>query len=98
MPLDGERLGLDYSLLSKQVASTGVGGISQDFELDAAIMFRDSSLHVYEMTLIVMTPKQGLNGVPSLLGRNILNRWRLVFDYPKQVLTAHIVTSSLPIP
>jgi hypothetical protein len=55
-------------------------------------------LHVYETTLIVMAPKAGLDEVPSLLGRNILNRWRLVLDYPKMVLTARVATSDLEIP
>lgn len=90
MPRDARRLGVDHSALTKTTTSAGVGGSSVDYITDANVVFTDKVFHIYRTPLIVMAPREGAEKFPSLLGRNILNRWRLVLDYPKKVLTARV--------
>ncbi len=98
MPPDARRLGVDHSVLTTTTISAGVGGSSTDFVEDAQVVFTDEVFHIYRTRLIVMAPREGAESLPSLLGRNILNRWRLVFDYPKTILSARVASSDQQIP
>ncbi|WP_161140338.1 retroviral-like aspartic protease family protein [Propylenella binzhouense] len=98
MPTDAIRLGVDTSKLTTPATTYGVGGRSDDFQEKALILFSDGVLHVYEVDLILMQSRPALVNAPSLLGRNIINRWRVTFDYPGNIVAAEIVSSDRQIP
>lgn len=81
MPADGLRIGLDYEQLSGDSPSIGIGGTVHSFVEPALISFADAAtLYVYQIEIDVI-PKGGASAeMPSLLGRAILDRWRMVYN------------------
>ncbi len=83
MPIDGRNIGLDYARLRYADVATGVGGITQTFLEAATLTFVDTRrrrLHHYALTIDIIPPKPDLEGVKSLLGRDILKHWRMDWD------------------
>src|SRR6266436_5392717 len=67
MPLDGVRMGIDYSQLQNVVDSVGIGGVSHDFSEGSIITFTDSvNLYVYTLTIRISAPSPEIMTVPSL--------------------------------
>jgi hypothetical protein len=83
MPRDATGINLDYQLLTKEVGSVGIGGISRDFAEDALVAFTDGiAIYIYEIELRIVTPATDIMHVPSLLGRDVLHRWHIHYSYP----------------
>jgi hypothetical protein len=80
MPVDAGRLGVEYGRLSETTKSTGMGGESEDFVEQAQLVFRDDSdvLYVYDVALVIARPRPKIDILPSLLGRDVIDRWRLI--------------------
>lgn len=93
MPLDADRLGVNYGDLSNTVDTTGIGGISTDFVEPSLIVFTDPgvSLHMYSIDLYISTPSPDIATIPSLLGRNVLDHWTVLYDKPNGRLSAEVV-------
>jgi hypothetical protein len=100
MQADAVRCGLDYGQLSRRVESTGIGGISRDFVVPAAILFaeRGTKVYGYSIELRIAEPKPALRTTPSLLGRDVINNWRLTYDPSAGRLQADVVTSDRAYP
>ncbi len=92
MPTDAATPGVDYTQLTTPMQCVGVGGVSNDFGVPALIVVADRgvALYVYRINLTVITPKSEMMTAPSLLGRDVLNRWSLHMDYSSSLLTAEI--------
>ena len=83
MPLDVFRIGIMRERLSDSVESIGLGGISVNFVEDATIAFSDSDdgiLYVYELSIEIAPAMAEIADVPSLLGRDVLNRWSMIYN------------------
>jgi len=82
-PLDGARMGLDYSKLdpNKAITITGATGTNTDYLEDAVAVFLDFSgrLCMYAIQIVVSTVSGG-STTPTLLGRNVLDHWRLHYE------------------
>ena len=91
MPTDGARLNINYEKLSDPITSLGIGGASEDFQVDATIFFKDEdeSLVGYSCKLVVTRPAKEKLKLPSLLGRNVLDRWNLTYNARGQDIHAH---------
>lgn len=99
MPSDVRRLGIAYDELDKATETFGVGGKSSDYtEPGACILQDDRVLHVYNVDFVLMRRRRALETFPSLLGRNVMDRWRVVFDRPTGTLTAEIANSDIQVP
>ena len=100
MPLDGRRMGLDYGRLRGHVESTGVGGIASNFEENALVVFEEArvGLHVYTITLTIAPPSPEIDDIPSLLGRDIPDQWRMNYNPPKGTLTFTVASSDYVLP
>jgi hypothetical protein len=92
MPLDANRLRLDYARLvgSPQDESQGFNGRSVDFVVPASLIIREETAfaHGYEIDLRVPEPKDGTDDIPSILGRDILDHWRFTIDRKSSVIEA----------
>lgn len=89
MPIDGQRLGIDYSRLSLAGTATGIGGTTQIFHEQCLIAFRDSArLCIYQIQMVLQPPTPDIATVPSLLGRDVMGRWCLTVDKPNNSLCA----------
>jgi hypothetical protein len=88
MPLDGMRMGIDYARLSGSAESIGIGGISRNFVEPATIIFSEPrrDLFIYMIQLHICSPTPDIMDIPSLLGRDILDRWRMTYN-PKPPLS-----------
>lgn len=82
MPVDADRLGVQYGRLSETTTSTGMGGHSEDFLEQAQLVFRDDGdvLHIYDIALVIARRRPDILILPSLLGRDVVSRWRLLMD------------------
>ena len=96
MPADGVRLGLPWDDLSKgnPMPATGIGGQTEVFVAPASVTFRtEDELYGYSVPVCIVPKAPDRMHMPSLLGRDIVNQWRLAYDNPGNVLTAEIISA-----
>ena len=95
MPVDGLPIEVNYEKLedgSKKTAS-GIGGSSDSFTEEAFVLFADADDEVaygYRIELAIIPPEDSNESIPSLLGRDIMKNWRIVFDQSENELIAHV--------
>ena len=101
LPADGLRMGIDYDTLVKSpIPSVGIGGISRSYTEESVVLFNHpgKALHVYEISFEIMGPDDHLKDIPSLLGRDILNRWRMDYSPTTDELTFQVISADHTIP
>ena len=87
-PLDGQKLGIPFGELQSEIVSVGIGGSHPYFPEDGLVLFEDDArLRQYRCEVLIGKPSGILNRLPSLLGRSLLNRWRMVYDPTDDLLT-----------
>ncbi|MDO8876327.1 MAG: hypothetical protein Q8M24_14635 [Pseudolabrys sp.] len=94
MPGDANSLGIDFDTLkhSQTVTSVGVGGECVDFLVPAILMVRENKVaKAYRFGLRIAMDERALDGAPSLLGRDILQYWRILCDFPNKKLEIDIL-------
>lgn len=99
-PLDGQRLRLDYSRLGNEGESIGMGGIVQNFQEQAFLTFSDAgrTLYAYAVNIAIATPSPDIMDLPSLLGRDVVDHWRMVYEPDRDLLTFTVRTADVVIP
>jgi hypothetical protein len=93
MPMDWRRLDLNPAAVSATVGIGGIGGMA-NFRLEPLrIRFRaDSGQDYAYLTEIALAPAEpAYSRIRSLLGRDILDRWRMVYDPMNQRLEFEIL-------
>lgn len=82
MPGDAQRLGVPFDRLQGDHECGGIGGTIRHFAEQAVLVFSDSgvALYAYELQIAVMPNDPGMEEVPSLLGRDVVDRWRITYD------------------
>lgn len=101
MPGDGTRMGLDYSLLAGDNEAVGVGGLTHNFTENALLAFLESrrTLYVYAIQLDVAPPTPDVPvDIPSLLGRDVLDRWAMSYNKARNRLAFRVLSADLVIP
>lgn len=94
MPLDGQRMGIDYKQFEKEDQSLGIGGISSNYIEPAYLAFvGDNELYGYEIELCICQPSEAMLDIPSLLGRDIIDQWRIIYDKSQLQLLAEVLSS-----
>ena len=86
---------LEYEIaqetIGRAVEATGVGGTSRYFEETAVVFFEDeTALRSYVISLYIAEPIEHL---PSVLGRDIINQWRMVYDPANDMLEFTVRTA-----
>ena len=82
-PKDGIPARIPFDQLRNLTANRGIGGQSTYFVEQAILSFRDSSggpIYEYEVELYIGKPEDVSDRIPSLLGQDVLKRWRMVHD------------------
>ena len=82
-PGDGLRAGVPFGRLRDGVTVSGIGGQSTYYEEPAILMFTDDverSTYRYNAVVEIAKPEDVSDEIPSLLGRDIIDRWRMVYD------------------
>ena len=81
MPLEEQLMGIDYGLFEDEVSTLGIGGASENFVEAAYLAFvGDEALYGHEIELHIRKPAEELMTIPSLLGRDVIDRWRVTYD------------------
>ncbi len=94
MPVDGRRTGINYKDLGDMEETLGVGGLSETFIEPAYIAFvGDGKLYGYQIDVRICKPSEALATVPSLLGRDIIDYWRVTYNKPDMELAAEVVSA-----
>jgi len=82
-PDDAAELGIDARVLGAGVNLAGVGGSGVYRPERALLVVGDGiSLYYLGMTLYIATPDAANQGLPSLLGRDMLSHFRTTYDLP----------------
>lgn len=90
-PADGIRIQFPFQELDMPSLSAGVGGSYPYYREIAFIVLADSDgNHAFDITLAIArpqlptpsNPRPVVNRLPSLLGRDVLNRLRMDYDHP----------------
>ena len=80
-PRDADPVGIPFSRLGNRVYSRGIGGISTYFREPTLLVFGDESQsRHYVVDILIAEPNQNSQGLPSLLGRNVINNWSVEYD------------------
>ncbi len=92
-PRDGTLAAIPFDQLENPVTSNGVGGPATYFMEPAVLEFVDGEareIRSYEVDVLVAKPAadptHSTNRLPSLLGRDIINRLRMLYDRAEGVL------------
>jgi hypothetical protein len=99
MPRDATRMGVDYAQLTGNVAATGIGGLSQACVEDAILAFSEpgTMLYVYRVQILLPAISPDILHIPSLLGRDILNRWSMTYNPSRNRLQFRVVSADFEV-
>ena len=94
LPTDGIRMNLNYSALEQLSQARGLGGVANVNLEQAVVVFSEGKkrLYGYEIELAIIAPDDALMDMPSLLGRDILDRWRMNYSPSTGDLLFHVVS------
>ena len=101
MPGDGLRLDVDYSRLAEPVDLRGIGGEITGHVENAVLVFDDGERLCAFQAEIVVAEEDGVTvDVPSLLGRDVIDRLRMTYDKSTDALEFVPVSgfTSIPLP
>lgn len=86
---DALRLRLDPGKLLLGKDFRGIGGVERCFEERAILVFteQDGAGVIYTLALNISPATAGMRPLPSLLGRDIISRWRMTYDPPRGRVT-----------
>ena len=100
MPRDGRSLGIDYRRITKwKHRIFGVSGSIKATKRRARIRFTEDNGTTREYSLLVdiLPNVRRLKDVPSVLGQDILSRWRTVHSPSERQLHATVLEADLTI-
>ena len=101
MPVDSLKMGINFSDPSHiRKPISGVGSGATAIFLRAIIAFRDDSgdIFTYDVPICAADPCDAIKDAPSLLGRSVINRWRITYIGCQSVLDAEVISSDYKIP
>ena len=80
-PRDAISARIPFDRLEDEVSSRGIGGGASYYRERAFLMFQDDAqMRIYDIQLHIAKPTEGNQTFPSLLGRDIINRWSMLYD------------------
>lgn len=100
MPSDAVRLGVDFSTLQNPGLSYGAGGAFTEFTESGHLLVADgpTMLYGYDVNFALIPPAPDRLGNPSLLGRDVLNHWKITFDHSNGLVQAEVNSSDHQLP
>lgn len=99
MPSDAIALGVDFRSLVGSQFIVGIGGTTHSYAERAVLVFADRRLlYVYDISVHFVAPSHQLADVPSLVGRDIIDRWRMTYEPSRQVLRFEVRSADVIAP
>ncbi len=96
MPIDGDKLGIEYAKLGAGVSSLSASGEMETSSERAVIIFRQprkNRIFVYDLNIAIAVRKEGVEEIPSLLGRDIISRWSSTVVPSKKFLRCRVLSA-----
>src|SRR5712692_2409912 len=88
MPADSKRIGIDFRALRNPTVSEGIGGAASGFSEHVVLSFSDRRyIYSYALPIEISAPTSHNHRFPSLLGRDILQHWRIVMNAVEKKIT-----------
>ena len=99
VPLDGIRAGIDYSKLTTKQEIGGIGGVTELFVEPAVAIFAEdaTSLHGFVIRVLIVPPSDEMMDVPSLVGRDVLDNWRMTYSPTEGQLSFNVKYSDFTV-
>lgn len=93
-------MGIDYGSLTYTEPTIAVGSQQLVAVVRAIVLFASDigTLPVYSIRLHITPYSLECEQVPSLLGTDILRRWRIYWDYPQDRLDFEIISADAILP
>ena len=80
-------------MFENEISTLGIGGASENFAESAYLAFvGDEALYWYDIELHVCKPAEELMTIPSLLGRDVIDQWRVTYDKSASELLAEVIS------
>jgi len=102
MPADAKAMRLKFEdlLLGKETRARGIGGRVKVHPQTGTITFLELSvgLVIYEVSVLVYPDRSPYRDYPSILGRDVLNDWRIRYSSIEETLTADALRPHVLIP
>ena len=100
MPGDAIRMGLDYSQLSAEQEVGSAGGKMSAYAEQAIVVFSQPTqqLFVYTITLLIAPVNPDMLDMPSLLGRDVIDRWDMTYRPTSKELAFAVKSADAVIP
>lgn len=101
LPQDSDKIGIDFgALLGPLERSTGIGGVARIKTLPATVLFTDPgrAVYGYEVVLSILEPSEAIREMPSLLGQDVLRRWRMTHSPPTNRLSFSVYSADYSFP
>jgi hypothetical protein len=81
MPADSKKLGVNFRTLRNPTTSEGIGGAAKGFNETVVLSFSDRRyIYSYLLMIELSASTRHNHRFPSLLGRDILDKWRFIMD------------------
>jgi hypothetical protein len=87
-PMDVKNLRIPYDRLAYTAGLQGIGQHpTKMYSVNAALLFSETNYdYIYDLTIDISDPREASPRNPSILGRVILHRWRMIYDNPNNIL------------
>ena len=97
MASDVKILGVDYEKLSSKIEISGIGGTVNLFSSPAFLAFTGSgpALYVYNIDIGIAPQEPSFEKSLSVLGRDILDNWSMVYAPLRKQLQFEVLTAYL---
>lgn len=97
MPADAIRIAVPFDRLRGDNEAVGIGGAVHCFVERAILVFTQPNvaLYAYELHLDILQFDPTMMDFSSLLGRDVLDRWRITYDRERSELRAKVRSADL---
>lgn len=95
MARDVSAIGIDETQLDDELGLVTVGGEAPVFLEPAFVQFTDagaSRVYAYRIVIAIATSASTMH-IPSLLGRDVINRWRIDYHPTAGALTGEVISA-----
>ena len=81
-PADAALIGVEYKNLKGAVPAKGTTGISSNYQESGLLLFLEENgrIPVYRVRILIAPRTEDNYDLPSLLGRDVLDKWRMLYD------------------
>lgn len=100
MPADAIKMGVDHKNLVEPTVVGGMGGDAVCFQESAVLVFDEPNrnlIRYYLIKIMIPEPNPDLMRMPPIVGRDILDKWRMNYDPSRNSLSFTVRLADLTV-